>query len=353
MEEENKGKKLFVQNFSKTELRVFLGFAVILILLPILFTQDYITISFSKNTAELANNLAGIKAPFLSFFGSVLVYLALKSQIRANHEIKKQFEQQNQDYLFFRLVDTLHDRIKNYSIDNPDKNNFEIKSYGILSHLVVNFKKDIDNECIDLGRHLMTIKPELINVEYYARLLAEPHSAIKRHEGKDLRDILINEHDTNKRWEIIKTYINGRGYENTHHASMLKSIGHVYFYKCAFEDRSDIYHGVYQKNYQIHGSFFDGYFNNLKYVLKYIDNIKENAFYIDYLKSNITSYEKAFIYYYLASNDSTREFKDLISKFDFISDLQDFNSFFIDIPSREEFKNEVQNFLKAEQQFFY
>lgn len=78
---------------TKWEIRILIGVGVILIFLPILFTQDLGLISF-QGTGEFGDTIGGITAPFIGFFGAVLLYLTLKAQIKANKHIQDQFEEQ-------------------------------------------------------------------------------------------------------------------------------------------------------------------------------------------------------------------------------------------------------------------
>lgn len=161
----------------------------------------------------------------------------------------------------------------------------------------------------------------------------------------ELRNEIIKIADFNDRREFIKYYVESYNYEAPEQRNALRSIGTYYFYKTPLEMRYTIYHKIFENIYREFGGFFDGYFNSLKYVLKFLDAIKDNSFFVDYLKNNLTSYEKAFIFYYIASNKVTTEFKELIKKYDLISDLQQNNSFFVNRPSKEEFEKELYDIL--------
>jgi len=100
---------------SKKERYWFILIGIIILCIPIILTQFSTLFSF-ENTGEIGDTIGGITAPFLSFFGSILVYLALKSQIDANKEFKEQFEKQNNDSMFFRLLDNLKNRTFNYKV---------------------------------------------------------------------------------------------------------------------------------------------------------------------------------------------------------------------------------------------
>lgn len=81
---------------SKTEWWIFIVFGLILLFLPYVFTLDSGIINF-KGTGEIGDTIGGVTAPFLGFFGSILVYLALKAQIEANRQVQEQFKKQESE----------------------------------------------------------------------------------------------------------------------------------------------------------------------------------------------------------------------------------------------------------------
>lgn len=334
-------------NLTKKEKISFLIIGILICFLPYLFTRNFDIISF-KDTGNIGDTIGGVTAPFLSFFGSILVFLALKAQIDANEEIKIQFQRQNQDQLFFRLIDNLHNRITNYSFNTTiNGGQMEIKSFEVLTFLIKQFKKEMVGECALFGRQLLAKIPEQIAENFYEEIINANNALKEQDKTKaiELRNGIIKIADFDDRWEFIKLYVNSNNFENPEQRNALQSIGIVYFYKTPLEMRYTIYHKIFENIYRKFGGFFDGYFNSLKYVLKFIDAIKDNSFFVDYLKNNLTSFEKAFIFYYIASNKVTTEFKELIKKYDLISDLQQNNSFFVDRPSKEEFEKELYDII--------
>ena len=51
-------------------------------------TSEFSLISFT-DTGQIGDTIGGTTAPFLGFFGSILVYLSLKAQIDANEQVRK------------------------------------------------------------------------------------------------------------------------------------------------------------------------------------------------------------------------------------------------------------------------
>jgi hypothetical protein len=63
---------------------------------PYLFTRHWALVRF-KGTGEIGDTIGGITAPMTSLIGSILVYFALRAQIKANAIIQEQFSQQRDD----------------------------------------------------------------------------------------------------------------------------------------------------------------------------------------------------------------------------------------------------------------
>lgn len=80
---------------SKKEWFIFIGFGLLLFIIPYLFTQPWGILPIE----DVGGTVGGVTAPFLGFFGSILVYLALKAQVDANNLIQQQFEVQREETL--------------------------------------------------------------------------------------------------------------------------------------------------------------------------------------------------------------------------------------------------------------
>jgi hypothetical protein len=81
---------------SKLEWVLFVLFGIIVLFIPIILTRESSMISFTDK-GEIGDTIGGTTAPFLGFFGSILVYLALKAQIEANEQVREQFKKQEID----------------------------------------------------------------------------------------------------------------------------------------------------------------------------------------------------------------------------------------------------------------
>lgn len=333
---------------SKKERNIIGIVGVLIVVMPFVFTRiGYIT--FDADTGVIGDTIGGITAPFLGFFGSVLVYLALKAQIDANDEIKKQFEKQNNDQLFFRLIDGLNDRIINYSMNKLElMKSVEVSSYSALYHIAEEFREEMSHQCIDYGKYLLANIPEKIDEKFYINMIGliyrytDVKLEVKIKLANDLKNELISM-NYNERWEYLKKKMNEDIIGVYEHNQFFKGIGSVYFYKTDYHMRYYIYSQVYSLMYKKHGAFLDSYLNIVKYLLHFVDNKEDNNFYIEYFKNSLSTFEKVLIFYFIADYTQDLPIKKLIEKYKLINYEDIKNSFFIDIPSKEEFEKELYN----------
>ena len=335
--------KIFGIEIPLNEFRIFIFILIAIVFAPILLST-ILGYTNMKEAGGIGDFFNGLTAPFISFFGSILVYFALKSQIKANQIITDQFELQNQDSLFFRLVDNLHNRINNYSTFDFNKN--EIKSYEVLKHIVEYKKIKMDDEAVNYGRYLLAKHPKEIPDKFYLDIVSLNNlpSVDLFEESNQLKSKLFILSD-NERREFLKVLFGGRGYEKKDQRNILRAIGSVCFYKTEFKLRADIYANVFYETTNKFGGFMDGYFNVLEYLLKTVSEIKENSFYIEYIKNQLTKYEVILIFYFVASGKSSDFFKKFIIENNFLINLSNYNNYLIDLPSKEELEIEISSLL--------
>jgi hypothetical protein len=64
---------------------------------PFLFTKYYSGIVFNSETGSIGDTIGGITAPFLSLIGAILVFAALRAQVKANEIVFKQFDKEEKE----------------------------------------------------------------------------------------------------------------------------------------------------------------------------------------------------------------------------------------------------------------
>jgi cell division protein ZapA (FtsZ GTPase activity inhibitor) len=80
-------------NLGKWGLIILIFGIIFTIISPALFT---LTIYFNDSTGHIASTVGGLTAPAIGLMGAILVYLALRSQVRANELIQEQIRDQKE-----------------------------------------------------------------------------------------------------------------------------------------------------------------------------------------------------------------------------------------------------------------
>ncbi|MCX2838388.1 hypothetical protein OQ279_09505 [Salinimicrobium sp. MT39] len=109
---------------SKKQIWLLIVIGIVLISFPLLFIQDLGFISFSDK-GYIGDRISDTTAIFISFIGSVLLYLTLKAQVKANREIQKRFKIQQENEKLEKLtlrykerISALSEEIRTFSYTN-------------------------------------------------------------------------------------------------------------------------------------------------------------------------------------------------------------------------------------------
>jgi hypothetical protein len=142
----------------------FIGALIVFLEIPIFATK--------ANNYEDGDHFASMLSPLLSFFGSVLVYIAFKAQIKANSQIQDQFIKQNYDQNFYRLIDNIQIRISNSEIQRSNNEKIE-KGFAILEYIVAEMISKAEKSIIVFGRQILLLNPECLDDEIWIKLYKE------------------------------------------------------------------------------------------------------------------------------------------------------------------------------------
>lgn len=273
-------------NLKKNELLIILSIGALICFLPFVFTLNLGLSSF-ENTGQIGDTIGGITTPFLSFFGSILVYLALKSQITANKEITKQ----NRDSIFFKIHDSYKANINNaYYIDSKQNN---VSGQRLLTNLYENLTKYYYSQRASVGQNIFKNNYKVIDEDSLKSLSIKLNGFYlqKEHE-KFLHEIDSKEYRQTALNKLKKI-------ENTN--DIFKAIGASSFSKGDFYARSSSYTIAFAQIILDEKEFYLAYFNQFIYVLKYIEeqSIKglkdEVEFYTKFLNNCLLHGEKALL----------------------------------------------------------
>ena len=94
-----KQRQFLINSFIICSLLSFVTILILKLLLP------------NKSSQDIASTVGGILGTTFSFFGSVLVYFALKAQIEANEQVRKQFEKQEETEYFRNKINFVNEKI--------------------------------------------------------------------------------------------------------------------------------------------------------------------------------------------------------------------------------------------------
>ncbi len=145
---------------------IFLGFTIIVIIIPNLFARLSI-FPFIKpdgkglTPTEIGDAIGGMTTPIIGLFSAFLVYVAFRAQIKANEELSKQ-----NSFLFFdkyeNIINSLNKKLNEIKITDKNSNNYYGKD--AISHL---FNLTYHNEDIEKLHQLLEKHTQQINSYYF------------------------------------------------------------------------------------------------------------------------------------------------------------------------------------------
>lgn len=270
---------------SSKEIILLLVVSIAILFTPYILSQPNFWVSLNdEGLAFIGTAISGITAPFIGIFGSVLVYIAFKVQYRANLDIKEQFKQQNNDQLYYKLVDGLYDRFKNSVVQDSEEKEFN--GLEIPKYLVDSMTKYFHKASNDNGKIIIWTHPNEVDDSFYKQFHKDFSSSIPAF--KSVSDGLLKQSFVGMKLDEMMAILDKA---NTIRPSYFRLVEVNYFYKVPFETRRLFYNNAYNNILTNHGGLLESYFSNLTYLLGYVlKHINEhNTFYKDYLKSNFNS----------------------------------------------------------------
>lgn len=262
---------------------------------------------------------------------------------------RKQFKIQNEDSVFFKLYDSLQNRISMATV-SIDGNKYS--AHQLIKILADKFYSELSEESLEIARLLLAKRPESISSTHYAKIFkainGEDYSETLTKDKDSLIQDINSQVDFNSRWEQLKNYIGSRGGEGENLKEALRATGRVNFYKIPFSERICHYKNVYQRLSLEYGEFLDGYFKNIKYLLEFAENATNKELYVKFINSQLTKYELILLFYYIAGSDQKKENKIIFLNLGVFDELLsiEHHILMIDAPSKKILKNELDNIFK-------
>lgn len=336
-------------DLSKKESFIFLGVGIAVFLLPLLFIQDWGWFSF-KDTGPIGDTIGGITAPFLNFFGAILIYLALKAQIDANNKIQLQFEEQKKlDYrtnfetTFFNLLNIHHDIVKNIDFE-PQKiieNNNELIGYFLENRSGI---EEIEEQLLtnnnqrtltsrDVFKYSITFLYNLLETDLYTNKFAG---------------------DIDKQLTLLRPLSTDFNNLQQFETSEIKTDQKIAETK---------FNSIFQYTYHRLSTDFGHYFRNLYRIIKMVDekkfhedeieNFKIQYSYTSIIRAQLSDDEIKLIFFNCLFRNGLKKFKPLVEKYPLLKIIDTDNpvygfyaEFYLKTATKKHDENNIKDHLK-------
>jgi len=132
----------------------------------VLFFARYVFVN--KSSQDIATTLSGTLGTALGFFGSILVYNALREQVKANKLIQKQFKVQAFESRLYKMLDIYNLNVNNLKFKNR-KTGLEYRGKNVFPAIISDYRKLKDE--IETFNNDMGFDIDAIIIEEYRKKL--------------------------------------------------------------------------------------------------------------------------------------------------------------------------------------
>lgn len=330
---------------SKTEVFIFSFFGILLFIIPYIFTRKWGILPLE----DVGGSIGGITAPFISFFGSILIYLALKAQIDANDKIQEQFKEQektnyrqNFETTFFNLLNIHNAILENIDFDTTAITKYDSLEKYLNKNSVYEFINDEINQNSTLhSRDVFSFTYRILFSLVEDDLMFEKKIVSSFYDEQDL---IIQK----RNFDLIEK-INTKELKYNDYLINTKFL--------------DLYDLIYFKI----NSDFGHYFRNLYRIIKIIDekkfiedeieNFKIQYSYTSIVRAQLSDDEIKWLFFNCLSNKGFLNFKPLIEKYTLLKIIDEdilVNKYYMPLylksafikPTNEDLKQHIQRFNK-------
>lgn len=337
--------------FSKNQRQFIINVFIICSILSITIIYFLNLILPNKTTENIATTVAGILGTAFSFFGSILVYKALQSQIKANKLITQQFNLQQFESRLYKMLDIYNLNVSNLTfIGRKSGNVFEGKK--VFPHLINNFNK-LKKDILNFNEQCNINLTRIIEENYKQHL-------IKLKKNEEIDDWAILELSyiiffygvgiTGRK--NIKSILNGK-YNSDYIKKMLNYLSHkpVEYntsdlvkdnwinLMISFEDFDNPNNQNFDKFYNGHQNNLGHYFRHIFMIIKFINEQKNITYlekweYSKLLRTQLSNHEQELFFLnsisivgrewelnHIVSDDLEIENKKFITKYDLIKNI--------------------------------
>ena len=321
---------------------------VILFILVILFTLPIVAYVSSFHGELSAEHERW--SQFGSYLSGVYGTLAFLILAYTTNMTRRQFKAQNDDNVFFKLHESHQNRIFNSSIEVSGK---EYRSYEVVKYVANKFYDELSMESVKLARKLLVTDYRTIDNVHYMKILQSKYgndaiSSFDKYK-QDFIKHLEQCTDDNSRHEVLKTLIGPVDHEGEDVKDALRATGSVNFYKIDFKQRQNYYRCVEERLLDEFGEFLDGYYRNVRFMIKFSENSVNKETYREIIRSQLNKYELIILFYMVVSKHGTHEDRVLIYSSGIFSGLLSLGCqvLMIDFPSDEIINGELKHAVES------
>lgn len=313
---------------------------IILILIAFLIPFGVYCYQFQVPLSTERDDWSAFGSYMSGTYGTLGFFLLIYGYYTTN----RQFKIQSENDRFFKLYESLQNRIENSQINIGEAS---YQGHKTLEFIVDDFYKRLMLESRYIARNILCKNPEELSITSYHKIFeaAKGLNASSYSKEQFVSD-MTNAGDFNSRWEFVKSLIGTQGSEDPKIGKALEEVGSVLFYKISFSDRKLKYINVLGEILDEHGAFLDVYFKNMSFLVTYAANTSEKELYFKFIKSQLSKYELILLFYFITGNAKPEKTHVLINKFLLNEDFGfDCNRLMIDFPGKDQIKSDLYDAL--------
>lgn len=273
---------------------------------------------------------------FGSFYGGILgppiALLAIIGLLWNLDITKKQFRRQNEDNIFFNLIELHNNKVQGISFEIEDKK--WITGVQAFKKWIEEFNRIYDLESVRVARVEISRNTDRLTYNAYDFIwgkMTELHYAEGIFSGEeDKKNSIISLfNECSDPWELQKCLIGtddiikNNDTKSKSDVEKLIMIGHVVIENSDNLFRINIIKYVNEKFYHDHGHVLGHYFRNIYYILRFIDESESSIKYSKIFRAQFSRYELTALYYNALSALSGPEFIQLLLKYDILNGIYD------------------------------
>lgn len=272
---------------------------------------------------------------FGSFFGGVVSpivsVLAFTGLLYSMEQTKKQFSDQIDESTFFSLLNFHVSKIEQLS-------DGEHKGYELFKHLSLKFNEIYKEHCLKIAHS--EIINNTSNLPHFAYdFLAMKISNIRSELDGTHKEICEKYFQlSSDKHEVLKCIIDTDSSKDDRERIFV--IGDTWVRQLNSSERIKVFNEIYNDFYHEYGHIVGHYFRNIHYLMKHFDESDHSFKYSKIFRAQLSRFELTLMFYNMTSKFSSTEFNDLVSKYNILNGLYEFDLCYE--PESDTFKHDLK-----------